>query len=132
MFLREDQWLQLAPLLLGNKYSGGKTAKDNRLFIEAILWRVNTLKRWSDLPLEYGSWNTCYVRFRRWNESGIWRDLVIALNDFPELASEIQKIAAYGALSDVQAMARMRRKVSRKNRESQFSLSMEGSNNIVE
>ncbi|AMO94396.1 hypothetical protein CFter6_1694 [Collimonas fungivorans] len=57
--------------------------------------------------------------------------MVIALNDFPELASEIQKIAAYGALSDVQAMARMRRKVSRKNRESQFSLSMEGSNNIV-
>lgn len=121
MFLQDDQWQQLAPLLLGNKYCGGRHAKDNQIFIEAMLWHVNNQRRWSDLPVEYGSWNACYMRFRRWNASGVWKDLVIALNGMPELASELQKIAAYGALYDVHAMARAQRKENRKKRGGQFS-----------
>ncbi|WP_211441373.1 transposase [Collimonas humicola] len=120
MFIRDDQWSQLNPLLLGNKFSGGTIAKDNRLFVEAILWHVNNQRRWTDLPIEYGSWSTCYVRFRRWNESGVWKDLVIAMSDFPELAREFQKIADYGALYDALAIARLKRKENRKRRVDQI------------
>jgi transposase len=116
MFLTDEQWLQLTPLLLGNQHDGGGSAKNNRLFIEAMLWHVNNRRRWSDLPIEYGNWSTCYVRFRRWNESGVWKDMVTALSSHSELASEIQKIVEYGALLDMRTMARNRRKENRENR----------------
>jgi transposase len=130
MFLQDEDWLKVAPLLLSNTYGGGGSAKDNRLFIEAILWRVNNQKRWSDLPVEYGSWNTCYVRFRRWNDSGIWKDLASSLADWPDLRAEFQKIVTYGALYDAQAIARLRRKENRKNREHRFFASMNVSGNV--
>ena len=129
MFLQDEDWLKVAPLLLGNAYGGGGSAKDNRLFIEAILWRVNNQKRWSDLPIGYGNWNTCYVRFRRWNDSGIWKDLVIALADWPELASKFQKITAYGTLYDARAVARLRRRETRRKRDSRFFAEIDGSDN---
>jgi transposase len=116
MFLTDEQWLQLAPLLLDNRHHGEDSAKNNRLFIEAMLWHVNNRRRWSDLPIEYGNWSTCYVRFRRWNDSGVWKDLVTALSNQLELASEIQKIVEYGALLDMRAIAKSRRKANRENR----------------
>jgi transposase len=132
MFLRDDQWSQLAQVLLNYTYGGGIASKSNRLFIEAVLWHVNSQRRWSDLPIEYGSWNTCYVRFRRWNDSGTWRELANALKGFPELASEFQKIVTYSTLYDARAIARLRRKESRENRANQFVASTNVSGNSGE
>jgi putative transposase len=36
--LRDDQWARIEPLLPGKAGDRGVTAKDNRLFIEAVLW----------------------------------------------------------------------------------------------
>ena len=33
---------KVAPLLHGKASDGGVTAKDNRVFVEAVLWRVRT------------------------------------------------------------------------------------------
>jgi transposase len=38
--LTDDVWLRLAPHLSGKKGDAGVTGKDNRLFLEAVLWRV--------------------------------------------------------------------------------------------
>ena len=35
-------WEKIAPLLPGKASDPGATAKDNRLFLEAVLWRVRT------------------------------------------------------------------------------------------
>ncbi len=35
--IRDDQWDRLAPLLPGKSSDCGVTAKDNRLFLEAVL-----------------------------------------------------------------------------------------------
>lgn len=40
--LTDDVWLRLAPHLSGKKGDAGVTGKDNRLFLEAVLWRVRT------------------------------------------------------------------------------------------
>lgn len=37
--LRDDQWERIKDILPGRKGSVGVTAKDNRLFIEAVLFR---------------------------------------------------------------------------------------------
>ena len=46
------------------------TARDNRLFLEAVLWRVRTGLPWRDLPSAFGTWNSVFRRFRRWAKGG--------------------------------------------------------------
>ena len=51
-------WEKIAPLLPGKASDPGATAKDNRLFLEAVLWRVRTGVPWRDLPSDFGQWNS--------------------------------------------------------------------------
>lgn len=44
----------------------GASGKDNRLFLEAVLWIVRTGSPWRDLPSELGNWHTTYTRFIHW------------------------------------------------------------------
>lgn len=78
--LREDQWKKLEPLLPGKAGDRGVTARDNRLFVEAVLWILRTGSPWRDLPVELGNWHTTYTRFNRWGESGVWQLVVEAVN----------------------------------------------------
>ena len=64
--LTDDVWLRLAPHLPGKQGDAGVTGKDNRLFLEAVLWRVRTGLPWRDLPPDFGKWNSVFRRFRRW------------------------------------------------------------------
>jgi len=72
--LREDQWERLQQLgLPGDSTHVGVTAKDNRLFIEAVLYRFRAGIPWRDLPARFGNWHRVYVRFNRWSKQGIWQ-----------------------------------------------------------
>ena len=62
-----------------------RVGRDNRRFMEAILWRVRTGAPWRDLPSEFGKWNTVFKRFRHWAKAGIFESLFDALNDEPDL-----------------------------------------------
>jgi len=48
--LRDDQWERIKDLLPGRKGTVGVTAKDNRLFVEAVLYRYRAGIPWRDLP----------------------------------------------------------------------------------
>ena len=69
--LRDDQWERIKDLLPGKATDCGVTAKDNRLFVEAVLWIGRTGAPWRDLPAELGNWHTTYTRFSRWSKSGV-------------------------------------------------------------
>ena len=56
----------------GKEGDAGVTGKDNRLFLEAVLWRVRTGLPWRDLPAYFGNWNSVFRRFRRWAEGGVF------------------------------------------------------------
>ena len=70
--LRDDQWERIKDLLPGKATDCGVTAKDNRLFVEAVLWMGRTGAPWRDLPAELGNWHTTYTRFSRWSKAGVW------------------------------------------------------------
>jgi transposase len=70
--LRDDQWAALAPLLLGRADTVGVTARDNRLFIEAVLYRYRAGIPWRDLPERFGDWKNVHRRHTRWAQSGVW------------------------------------------------------------
>jgi transposase len=83
--LRDDQWARLEPLLPGKAGDRGVTAKDNRLFIEAVLWMARTGAPWRDLPAPFGHWHSVYMRFSRWSKQGVWARLAAVLADDPDL-----------------------------------------------
>lgn len=71
--IRDDQWEKIKDCLPGKKDDPGRTACDNRAFIEAVMWVAKTGAPWRDLPEELGSWNTVYQRFSRWSKKGVWQ-----------------------------------------------------------
>jgi transposase len=60
----------------------GVTAKDNRLFVEAVLYRYRAGIPWRDLPERFGAWKKVHTRFCRWAKGGVWARL------FQHLAGE--------------------------------------------
>ncbi len=77
--LRDDQWLRIKDMLPGREGHVGGTAADNRLFVDAVLFRYRTGIPWRDLPLRYGHWKPTHKRFRRWCESGVFARIFRAL-----------------------------------------------------
>ena len=73
-------WQRLKSHLPGKLSDAGATAKDNRLFLRAVLWRVRTGSPWRDLPPAFGHWNSQFRRFRRWPKSGVCEGLFKAMN----------------------------------------------------
>ena len=74
--LRDDQWDRIKDILPGREGHVGATAKDNRLFVEAVLYRYRAGIPWRDLPERYGPWETVYYRFRRWQKDGTLQRLL--------------------------------------------------------
>jgi len=70
--ISDPDWDRIAPLLPGKKTDPGRTARDNRLFIDAVLWIARSGSPWHDLPEHFGHWNSTYRRFRRWAQTGVW------------------------------------------------------------
>src|SRR5258705_408051 len=77
--LRDDQWERIKDLLPGRDGHVGVTAKDNRLFVEAVLYRYRAGVPWRDLPERFGDWKAVHTRHTRWAESGVWEKLFKAL-----------------------------------------------------
>jgi len=70
--LRDDQWDRIKDILPGRDGHVGGTAADNRLFVEAVLYRFRTGIPWRDLPARFGHWKSVHQRFSRWAKSGVF------------------------------------------------------------
>ena len=71
--LRDDQWERIKDLMAGREGSVGVTTADNRLFVEAVLYRYRTGMPWRDLPERFDDGIQVHRRFSRWAESGVCR-----------------------------------------------------------
>ena len=80
--LTETQWLKIKDILPGKTGDRGRTAENNRLFVNAVLWVLRSGAFWCHLPPEYGNWKTIHKRFTRWAKAGVWeRIFKILLKD---------------------------------------------------
>ncbi len=70
--LRNDQWERIAHLLPGKEGDVGATARDNRLFVDAVLYRYRAGIPWRDLPERFGDPIAIHTRFSRWAKTGVW------------------------------------------------------------
>ena len=61
--LRDDQWERIKEFLPGREGHVGGNAADNRLFVEATLYRYRTGIHWRDLPARFGDWKIVHRRF---------------------------------------------------------------------
>ena len=78
--LSDEQWERIAPLLPGKDGDPGRSGRDNREFVEAVLWMSRTGAPWRDLPAGLGRWNSVYQRFRRWSGKDVFRQLLQTLS----------------------------------------------------
>jgi len=83
--LRDDQWERIQDLLPGKVGDPGVTGKDNRLFVEAVLWIARTGSPWRDLDPALGNWHTTYTRFSRWGKKGVWQRVIEATKNDADL-----------------------------------------------
>ena len=72
--LSDEQWLRIEPHLPGRKTDPGRTGKNNRLFVDAVLWIAKTGAPWRDLPERFGNWNSVFQRYNRWCKRGVGSD----------------------------------------------------------
>ena len=82
--LRDDQWDRIKDMLPGRQDTVGVTAKNNRLFVEAVLYRYRAGIPWRDLPTRFGDFRVVHTRFSRWNRKGIWEKVFSVLNNDAE------------------------------------------------
>lgn len=79
--LTDAQWQRIEPHLPGKVGDPGRTACDNRLFVNAVLYVLKTGIPWDDLPARFGKPNTVWKRYDRWCASGVWERVGRALGD---------------------------------------------------
>jgi transposase len=82
--ISDRSWALIEPLVPGTTRDRGVTAKDTRLFLEAVLWRVRVGGPWRDLPPGFGEWNSVFRRFRRWAQRGVFQRIFEAVSGDPD------------------------------------------------
>ncbi len=115
--LRDDRWDRIHDQLPGRPGTVGVTAANNRLFVEAVLYRYRAGIPWRDLPERFGDWNNVHRRFGRWAKSGVWERVFRLLaedadNEYAMLDSTVVRAHQHSA-GAIKKTARTRRSVGR-------------------
>ena len=100
--LRDDQWERISQLVPGKDGDVGVSGKDNRLFVEAVLYRYRSGIAWRDLPERFGSWKNVHQRHDRWSKSGVWNKVLTELaadadNEYAMIDSTIVRAHQHSA-----------------------------------
>jgi transposase len=100
--LRDDQWDRIKDQLPGREGTVGVTAADNRLFVEAVLYRYRAGIPWRDPPERFGDPINIHRRFSRWTKSGVWERIFRSLaedadNEYAMIDSTIVRAHQHSA-----------------------------------
>jgi putative transposase len=70
LVLSDAAWERMAPLIIGRPDQKGSTGRDNRMFVEGVLWIVRTGSPWRDLPEAFGDWNSVFRALQSMEHQG--------------------------------------------------------------
>lgn len=76
--LTDEEW-DTIQFLLPNPRGPITKLRDRRLVIDAILYKHSKNCPWQNLPPQYPPGRAVHQLFRRWKVSGIWDDILLAL-----------------------------------------------------
>src|SRR5437899_11245104 len=74
------QWAKMEPLCLGKRGDPGRSGKDNRRFIEAVLLIARTGSPWRDLPPLLGHLKSAFILLCDWATVGVWERVLEAVS----------------------------------------------------
>lgn len=115
--ITDQQWDGIKDFLPGKEGDPGATAKDNRLFVNAVMWIAKTGAPWRDLPERFGNWNSVFQRFNRWCKAGVFQrvmeklqdpDLGVLMLDSTMIRAHQHAAGAEGSNAEAEALGRSR------------------------
>jgi transposase len=121
--ITDEQWGSIKELLPGKPGDPGVTAKDNRLFMNAIMYVAKTGIPWRDLPERFGRWHNVFQRFNRWCKRGVFTrifnvlrdpDLEVLMLDSTVIRAHQHSAGARNSTAEQEALGRSRGGVSTK------------------
>lgn len=77
--LGEADWTVLSAALARVRSKVGRPFRDERLTVEAVIWRERHNARWRDIPEAFGPWWRAAQLYYRWDKVGLWQRLEAAL-----------------------------------------------------
>ncbi|MEM8739841.1 MAG: transposase [Planctomycetota bacterium] len=89
--LTDEQWQRIKDHLPGKAGDPGRTAADNRRFVDAVVDQLKTGIAWEDLPARFGKPNSVWKRFDRGCVKGVWARVARALGD-GDLAEAVEAL----------------------------------------
>jgi len=92
--LTDEQWAILAPLLPVGKKAGRPRRWTLRQLIDGIRFRTRTGCPWRDVPERYGTWQSIYGLFRRWQLAGTWAAILTGLQAMAAEAGLIEWVVS--------------------------------------
>ncbi len=85
--LTDGEWGVIKPMLPNRPR--GVPRVDDRCTLNRIFWVLRSGAPWRDLPNRYGPHTTCYNRFVRWREAGVWDQIMAALSAAHDAATQM-------------------------------------------
>jgi transposase len=85
--ISDEQWAAIKDVLPGKAGDPGRTAANNRLFVNAVFWMARTGSPWRDSPERFGPWNSAFRRFSRRCNHGVWGRMLESLGSDSELSN---------------------------------------------
>ena len=90
--ISNEQWAAIKGVLPGKAGGPGRTAADNRLFVNAVSWITRTGSPRRDLLERFGPWNSAFRRFTCWCRRDVWGRVLESLGSYPELFEHIARL----------------------------------------
>lgn len=78
--MSDDEWSLFEHFILAIRAPNGRKPTNHRLVLDWTFWIECTGSPWRDLPEEFCKWSSVYLQFRRWALTGLWEDILEALN----------------------------------------------------
>ncbi len=88
--LTEENWTILLRVFEEALPRRGDKAKDNRRFLEALVYFTVHNVTWRALPAEFGNWNSVWKRFWRLSQSSVFEFFFETLASLSETAHLVQ------------------------------------------
>lgn len=75
--LTDAQWQKIQLILdkPRTETKGGRPRSDDRRTLNGVLWVLLNGAQWSQMPKVYGSYVTCWRRFKEWESTGVWGEI---------------------------------------------------------